>query len=64
MLCYLDSDDAENSVHLFTVVTLVCELHSRVMHGYGGRADILMFFGPCASCVLSPMLGFRRCVKS
>lgn len=22
MLCYLDSDDAENSLHLFTVVTL------------------------------------------
>lgn len=34
------------------------------MHGYGGRADIHMFFGPWASCVLSPMLGFRRCVKS
>lgn len=23
-----------------------------------------MFFGTCVYCVLNPMLGFRRCVKS
>lgn len=66
MLCYL-CNNVEDSLHLFPVVcswsfSLVCE--SKYMDTYEYRRKAGMFFEACAYCVLSPLLGFRRCEKS
>lgn len=65
--CYLGDNGAENGLRLFPVVSswtfsLVCEPKHMGTHGCRGTAG--MFFGTCVYCVLSPMSGFRRCVKS